>query len=547
MSFKSIITNPLQFLKRNKDADAYRLPAVSKTANPPPSQAATPLNLAKRMYAGAAVNRLTGDQVWSIININRDIQSSLRILKARSRQLAKDNSYFKSFINKSERNILGPDGIKLQMRVTDDTGAIDSAANTELEEAWEDWGRAPSVMSDWSDPYCVQSNQSWLDVQRLVVRSWKIDGSAIVRRFRGWQGNPYAFAIQVLDSNSLDFWYNAESTPNGNKNRIVMGVEINEYGCPVAYYFRSNTMEVDPSANANAKNLERIRVPASEISHIYSVDFPGQVVGVPVCSSAILNLNMLQGYSEAELVAARAAACKMGFYLTTKNGNEEGGDSVGEDGEMQEDYESGKMRLLPEGVDVKFNDPTHPNGNYGGFVKSQLREVAAGLGVAYNSLANDLENVNFSSMRAGSLEERDGWKLDQAFLVEKLCVPTFSEWLMCYLALSGKSKLPFKKFTKFNRPNFRPRVFPWVDPAQDTMSNLTLMSAGMKPPQIICSEQGGDLYESIDDYAEAIKYAKEKGVPINFLMNPKSQQAATANTNNATDTSTSTDGAKPNE
>jgi capsid protein len=38
-----------------------------------------------------------------------------------------------------------------------------------------------------------------------------------------------------------------------------------------------------------------------------------------------------------------------------------------------------------------------------------LRKVATSLGISYSTLTSDLTQVNFSSIRAGTIEEREIW------------------------------------------------------------------------------------------------------------------------------------------
>jgi lambda family phage portal protein len=347
----------------------------------------------------------------------------------------------------------------------------------------------------------------------MIVKCWKRDGSCIVRKIKGWN-NPYKYALQVLDSHALDIYYNQMST--GKDNTVIMGVEIDSYGKPVAYHFKQSVWQVPAHANIPSASYERVRIPASEIQHIYKREQPGQTEGIPSASSCIINLQMLRGYSEAEITAARMQACKMLFYITT--GNDPDGDGQGSDGRIQKIFAPGGSDILPPGVEPKLIDPTHPNAAYAAFVKAQLREISSGLGVAYNNLANDLEGVNYSSMRHGRNDEVDAWKREQTFVIDHFCKPIFSEWLWCYLALSGKSFLPLKKYEKFNAPIFVPRSFEWVDPKSDAEAKLLLMSKGLESPLDIGQALGKDTYRIIDEIAAVQAYAKSKGVDINLLQ-----------------------------
>ena len=149
------------------------------------------------------------------------------------------------------------------------------------------------------------------------------------------------------------------------------------------------------------------------------------------------------------------------------------------------------------GVDFKSWDSNHPNSGYGDFVKSCLRGVATSLGISYNALSNDLEGVNYSSIRAGLLEEREVWKAIQRMIIDHVLVPIFEDWLEIEL-LSGRLGLPFDKFWKFNVPDFRGRRWPWVDPKKDIEAAVLAMGAKIKPLRDIIADDGGDIYEVME-------------------------------------------------
>jgi len=170
---------------------------------------------------------------------------------------------------------------------------------------------------------------------------------------------------------------------------------------------------------------------------------------------------------------------------------------IDEDGNLPVDASPGTIEELPTGVDFKSWDNNHPNSGYGDFVKSCLRGVATSLGISYNALSNDLEGVNYSSIRAGVLEEREVWKAVQRFLIEHVLEPIFEEWLTFEL-MSGRLGLPFDKFWKFNVPDFKGRRWAWVDPKKDMEAAILAIQHRIKPLRDVIAENGDDVYEVFD-------------------------------------------------
>ncbi len=136
-----------------------------------------------------------------------------------------------------------------------------------------------------------------------------------------------------------------------------------------------------------------------------------------------------------------------------------------------------------------------------GFSKRMLRKTAAALGINYNSFTPDLEGVNFSSIRAGEISERDGWRVTQGWLAKYLCQPVYKNWLMFQQGL-----VPATQLEQVMYPIWRGRGFDWVDPAKDIQADIEAMDRGVKTMEMVLADKGIDFEEHI----EQLKY--EKGV-----------------------------------
>lgn len=467
--------------------------------------------MSTRKFKAATISKLTNDWAYSTLQINEDIRNSLEIMRSRSRDMAKNNNHYRKYLSMRDRNIIGPNGFTLQMRVVDFGGNPDKMANDIIEREWDLWGRKNNCS--------VSRRQSWYDILRLVNQTIAVDGETIVRIVRGFD-NPHSFALQVIDAAALDVTRNS-TLPDGNT--IIQGVEFNSWGSPVAYHFTADSYRNTLNAYGKNKNAYTVRIPATDIIHIFKPDFPDQARGYPKACASMLAMNVLQGYSEAELIAARVSACKMGFYTQDAGKDQIAlADDVEKDGNqvtaLISEAEPGKFEILPKGFDFKSYSPDHPNSNYDAFAKSQLREIAAGLDVAYNTLASDLESVNYSSMRGGTIEERDAWMMEQRFFIESFVTPVFEAWLDILL-LSGKTPLPYSKYNKFNQPEFIGRRWQWVDPRADAAANIQLMDKGLKTPQEILAEQGKDL----TDVYQQISAAQDLAKSFNLNIFPQAQ------------------------
>jgi lambda family phage portal protein len=443
-------------------------------------------------YTGAAHDRLTAD--WFTDNLSSDkiLRWHLSKLRARSRDLSRNNDYVKKFITLLKTNVIGPFGIRLQSKVKGPDGKPDRVTNQLIEEMWKQWGQKKNCT--------VTTTLTWRQVQNLILRTVAIDGEMIIRKVRGFE-NDFRLAVQLIDPDRLDIQLN-KRLPNGNE--IILGIEFDAWKRPINYYFIKNQ---------DGSYIDRHDIiPASEIIHVFIKDDVSQKRGVPWLHTAIIGLKMLGSYTETELIAARVGAAKMGFF-TSSNSNEYLGDDEDEDGNLISEAEPGAFEQLPPGVDVKEFDPKHPNGNHYQFNKAVLRGLSAGMGVSYNSLANDLEGVNFSSVRQGVLEEREVYKTIQQWFIDEVNDELFPDVLQ-FSILSGQLKLPINRLNEINAPLWQPRGYTWVDPLKDTKANVEANNHYLTSPQQILREKGTDLDTIIEDHAEFYQLLKQNGLPV---------------------------------
>ena len=92
-----------------------------------------------------------------------------------------------------------------------------------------------------------------------------------------------------------------------------MGVKLDKYKKPVSYYLFK---EHPHNKQIGRHDRTHIEVPAEDIIPAYQLDRPEQTRCLPFMTTALNRLKMLDGYEEAELVAARVAASKMGFFTS---------------------------------------------------------------------------------------------------------------------------------------------------------------------------------------------------------------------------------------
>lgn len=446
-------------------------------------------------FKGSEVNRLLSDWTSTLAHPDDETRWSLRRLRSRSRDLAKNNPVVRQYLTQLTVNVVGPTGIHHQARVRNNSGDLNKLFNDRIEEAWEEWSYDPTV----------GGGQSLTDFSHLLLKTIANDGEVFIRLWRGFN-NASQFALEAIDADQVDELYNWPAS--SSQQEIRSGIQVDAFGRPTGYWVWSKPAMVigqDP-------NRTRKLIPADQIIHLYDPLRINQSRGVPWIFPVMVPLRMLEGYVEAELVAARTAASKMGFFERKDTGDGTLPEA-NEDGSLTMEANPGTFGFTPEGYTLKDWSPQHPNTAFGDFVKGAMRQIASGLRVSYNSLANDLEGVNYSSMRSGLLIERDVWRTLQRWWICSFVEPVYEEWMNMAL-LSGALVLDSRDKTRFLDAEWSPRGWSWVDPLKDTEAAVLAIQSGLGSRSMALAEQGYDYEDVIEQLAEEQRMADEAGVKV---------------------------------
>lgn len=460
-----------------------------------------PKKMAKRSYAAARGGRLFGDFIDSGNSADAELRFSLETMRNRSRELVRDNEFAKRYMNLLKTNIVGEKGFQLQVKARNDDQKLDASGNAIIENAWKRWGRLGSPTAD--------GRMSWYDCQRLVIEALARDGEVFVKKLSGSKYRD-GFALQFLEADLIDERKN-ETLQNGHQ--IRMGIEVDKSHRPVAYHVLTKHRG-DRYYNSLHKE-KRIRVPAEEMIHIYMPNRTHQTRGEPFMASAMSAMKMLHAYREAEVIAARIGASKMGI-ITTPSGDDFVGEGYENDYQPVIDVEPGAFHQLPAGFGMEMFDPKHPTTGFGEFESAMLRGVASGLNVSYASLSNDLSSVNYSSIRQGALDERDGYRALQMFMIEHFMEPVFRAWLSSAMDFGG-IPIPASKYDKFSdNAYFRGRGWNWVDPLKEINAAVVGIQNGVLSMQDVAATYGRDVEETFAQIARDKEMAAQFGLSMAF-------------------------------
>jgi lambda family phage portal protein len=418
------------------------------------------------------------------------------------------------------RNAMAFAGVEAVVANAIGTGIKPQSISTDAEFR----AKVQALFRDWAEDADHDGLTDFFGLQSLACRAM-VEGGECLIRILPQAGSPelaVPLKLQLLEPELLPMHLNT-MLPNGHV--IRSGIEFDVQGQRVAYHLYEHHPNdgVFPMSN---DSLLPLRVEASQIIHMYRPLRPGQIRGEPWLSRALVKLQELDEYDDAELVRKKTSAMFAGFI--TRNSPEEnlmGEGTPNQQGVSLAGLEPGTMQILEPGEDIKFSSPADVGGNYSEFLRMQYRSVAAAMGCTYEQLTGDLTQVNYSSIRAGLLEFRRRIEAVQhSVIVHQLCRPVWRAW-MDQAVLSGALDAPdyCKNRRSFLAAKWIPQGWQWVDPLKETNAMLQSIRAGLMSRSEAISAAG---YDSEDVDSEiAVDNARADALGLRFDSDPRWESA----------------------
>lgn len=464
----------------------------------------------RRGFKMAGKDRLT--KSWTGRSTNADANQTIygdhETLRQRAREQSINTSLMKRFYRLLRQNVIGPYGIRLQSKALLKDGTPDRIVRRLVEKEWQKFCKKGS--------FDVSRRYSYVGFLWLWIETLARDGEVLVRLHRNWP-NRWGFAVQILEADRLDLNLNTLLT---NGNRVRMGVELNEYEEPIAYWLlRSHPGDVYQTPEEKYE-----RVLATDLIHTFDPWRPHQARGFTWTHAAALDIHHLEEFRSATRIKAEQSAKITGFYEQNPEWMDPPED--GADEEVREEVEAGTAKVLPWGLTYKQHQTASPGSDYAPFVKDTQRGAAGGLGPSYNRLANDLEGVNFSSLRSGELDERDFYKCAQELLVSGLLDAIGQAWFESSV-LTGALDIPPRDIERCSEMEWQARGWDWVDPLKDAKAASESIANRTKSRSYYIRANGDDPEQIFDELEAEEAYLRKKGLladPSTQTVNPNASK-----------------------
>lgn len=452
----------------------------------PTAAAVAPTGAAPNVYgikmqydAGGTGRRMRG---WNppASGPNRAIKG-LQKIRDRSRDSVRNDWTGKSGIQRWKTNLIGTGIIPRAKRITD------LKKKQRYTDLWENWCKnsdADGVLNFYGQ-------------QTLAVGAWLEAGEVFVRlRYRrASSGMQVPLQVQLIEAEFVpmldaDNW---PGMPAGN--RIRSGIELDNSGRRVAYWVYRDHPNDYTSQNVDVSKL--VRVPASQMLHIFEPERPGQLRGVPEFAAVLARLRNVADFDDAVLERQKLANLFMAFI---KKNMPTSGDGIDPMTGMPIDYNAageplaalapGMMQELLPGEEMQFANPPEAGTTYAEYMRQQNVGTAAGQGLPYEIMSGDIKEVSDRTLRIIINEfrryaEQRQWQI----VIPMLCQPVREAWVDQAVIVG---EIERADINDCKMVEWAPHGWQYIHPVQDAQGKEIEVDAGFRSRSSVISERGDD-------------------------------------------------------
>jgi lambda family phage portal protein len=471
-------------------------------------------------YRGAESNRLRSSWIPGGGSADEDIIADLPTLRERSRDLIRNDGHAAGIVATLVNNVVGC-AIKPQARLDPMALGITPESATEYSNDIE------HNFARWCAFADSAERNTFYELQRLIVRQLFENGEVIlIPRYERRAGIPYRFSYQIVESDQLNtpFDLMTKRTPEGNSVRG--GVEIGQRGQPVAYWIQrthpgdlsfGNLRRFAPGQSEKdyTKIPARSRDGRPNLLHLYWQLRPGQTRGVPFLAPVLSLFKDMAEYIEAEIVAARVAAC---FSMFIKRTDPYGGQvaattETNSSDQRIQNIEPGMVLYGNPNEEATPINPLRPGTNFDPFTVRLLRSVGAGIGQPYEIFAKDFSRTTYTSGRMSLLEAWREFGVVQDWLNTKFNQPTYDDvleeaFLMQRLDLPGY----YENLDAWRETQWIAPVRDWVDPEKEANAIVIELENNLTTASEVIAARGGDWEKVYAQRGVEKKREKAEGI-----------------------------------
>lgn len=450
-----------------------------------------------RGYDAAARSRRTDDWKATGADANLEIITALPTLRNRSREQVRNNVYARRTVRTIANNVIGSGIVPTPDDVT-------RAAEKRIMKLWKAW--AGKKRCD------VNGKLNFYAIQRLVMRTVVESGECLVIRRRA-NDALLPLRLQVIEPDHIDTTKSNIRSVEKDGSFTLYGIKFDSNATVLGYWLYDSHPGSDRMVRLTSSFYQ-----AEDVAHIYLVERPGQIRGVPWMVASMIRMKDFDDYEDAELVRQKIAAC---FTVFVQDSNPDASLSSQSDVDLASRVEPGTIEILPPGKSVSFAQPPTTNG-YESYSRKIMQGIAVGTGITYEQMTGDYGNVNFSSGRMGWIEfqrSAEEWQLDM--IIPMLCETVWS-WFCQAGAIVGAMKAD-------TDASWTPPRREMIDPVKETEAMSKQVRNGFMSYSEAVRKLGYDPDDTIEEMVSDFSKFDEKGIILDSDPRQGKATAAPAN------------------
>lgn len=447
-------------------------------------------------------------------------------------------------------------------------GTDDDVWETEFQEEVETkFHLAANSDSHWLD---ASRKLSLTEMVRLGIGTFVSSGEVLMSAewIRQVQ-RPFNTAVRMIDPDRL-------STPNNliRQKNIRNGVELDQWGAPIAYHIRNSHPHDYLYARLTDTNTWR-RVPAFKpwgrplILHILEQLRPDQSRGIASMVTALTEMHMTKAFRKTELqraVVAATYAASIESDFPSQVYEAMGGGSDGDDpyiewmakylGSVHDYYgtnrdvkiEGAKIPVFAPGTHLKIQSAGADGPLGEPFERSLLRHIAAALDVSYEQLSKDFSQANYASTRASLGETRRAMRAKKKMVADRIANFVYRLWFE-----EAINKGEIEAMKRRNMPSFYEGLnaeayleAEWIgaeegsiDPLKETQADVLALKNGLLTREMVIARRHGADWRRIQKQIKR-EYESDKLMGLPSVYEGDSQDQV--NSLSGTETEANEDG-----
>lgn len=370
-----------------------------------------------------------------------------------------------------------------------------------------------AVYNTWSHTADAGWRMSFGEIQYLSVRNLLAYGEFVIL-LPMIQDPLRQYSLAVMPIHPLRLATPTDLMP---RDDIRDGIELGDYGQPVAYWIRNSATGYMASSGNTSANYTRVAARKGHrwnVIHGYVQNDPDQVRGMPIFAPAMNYFRDLNDYLDAELVSNVVTAAFSVFIETGSVDPMTMASALAHHTYTDDDEAESDLRyqeLIPGAIMYgSAGQKPHPiaadrpGPTFAVFVKEIKKALAMSVNMPYVSLFHDVEETNYAGFRSAML---DAWRVfghRRSWLGERVNSP-IRTMLLEEAWLRGD--IP-------GIPDFYDRMSSWcscqwigtpkgnIEPIKEVQADILAIDAKLKTRAQANSERGNDWRRTFAQLAE---------------------------------------------